>query len=53
VLEQQLSAFEPLTAEELARAIRIGADVDLEHLVRRAAELADALQGNSREGSGP
>jgi len=53
VLEPQLSAIEPLTAEELARTSRIGAGVDLEDLERRAAELADALQGNPREGSGP
>jgi hypothetical protein len=53
VLEQRLSAFEPLTAGEPACTIRIGTDVDLEHLERRAAEVADALQGNSREGSGP
>jgi hypothetical protein len=53
VLEQQLNAFEALTAGELACTSRIGTDVDLEDLERRAAELADTLEGNPREGSGP
>jgi predicted kinase len=50
VLEHQLGAFEPLTAEELIFTIRIDTDTELDRLDRRVAEVADALRaGAGRE----